>query len=430
MIQRYSLPKMLGVWSEENRLKKMAEIELVACEAMAKYGIIPQKAYSNIKRGLKFDVERTKEIEKETNHDVVAFLMNLSENIGEDAKYIHKGLTSSDALDTSLSVMMCEAADIIIDDLNKLAAMFRRKARKYKHTPMMGRSHGVHAEPITFGLKMALFYDETKRNIDRMKRAKEIVRVGKISGAVGTYANVDPRVEEFVCKKLGLKAANISTQILQRDRHAEYLAQIAVIGSSLDKFAVEFRALQRTEVGETEEFFLSTQKGSSAMPHKKNPIVCERISGLARVLRANSIAALENVALWHERDISHSSVERVILPDSTILLDYMINKFINIVQQLVVHPLKMMENIELSKGIIFSQRVLLELIEKGLTRLEAYDMIQKNAMEARETGEHFKDVLLRDDKLKEYLSEDEIEECFDLKYHLKHVDKIFSKVGI
>ncbi|MFH0840113.1 MAG: adenylosuccinate lyase [Candidatus Omnitrophota bacterium] len=430
MILRYSLPKMRGVWSEENRIRKMADVELFACEAMAKYGIIPKKAYSNIKDNLKFDVERIKEIEKETNHDVVAFIINLSENIGEDAKYLHKGLTSSDVLDTALSVMMVEAADIIIDDLNKLCGMFKRKARKYKHTPMMGRSHGVHAEPITFGLKMALFYDETKRNIDRIKRAKEIVRVGKISGAVGTYANVDPRVEEFVCKKLGLRAANVSTQILQRDRHAEYLSEIAVIGSSLDKFTVEFRALQRTEVGEVEEFFLSTQKGSSAMPHKKNPIMCERISGLARILRANSIAGLENVALWHERDISHSSVERIILPDSTILLDYMLNKFIDIVQKLVVHPLKMMENIELSKGIIFSQRVLLELIEKGLTRLEAYDMIQKSAMEARETGEHFRDVLLRDEKLKEYLNEYEIEKCFDLKYHLKHVDRIFDKAGI
>lgn len=430
MISRYSLPEMRGVWSEENRLKKMAEIELVACEAMAKYGIIPKKAYSSIKDNLKFDAERIREIEKETNHDVVAFLINLSENIGEAAKYLHKGLTSSDVLDTSLSVMMVEAADIIIEDLSKLAAMFRRKARKYKYTPMIGRSHGVHAEPITFGLKMALFYDETKRNINRMKRAKEIVRVGKISGAVGTYANVDPRVEEFVCKRMGLKAANISTQILQRDRHAEYLAEIAVIGSSLDKFAVEFRALQRTEVGEAEEFFLSTQKGSSAMPHKKNPIMCERVSGLARILRANSIAALENVALWHERDISHSSVERVILPDSTILLDYMLNKFVDIVRRLVVHPLKMMENMEISKGVIFSQRILLELIEKGLTRLEAYDMIQKNAMEARETGGHFKDALLRDDKLKEYLSESEIEKCFDLKYHLKYIDKIFDKVGI
>jgi len=430
MIQRYSLPKMRDVWSEENRFKKMAEVELIASEAMAKYGLIPKKSYSNIKRNLKFDVDRIKDIEKETNHDVVAFLVNLSENIGEDAKYLHMGLTSSDILDTALSVMMCEAADIIVEDLNKFAAMLRRKARKHKYTPMIGRSHGVHAEPITFGLKMALFYDETKRSIERMRRAKEIVRVGKISGAVGTYANVDPKIEEYVCKKLGLKAANISTQILQRDRHAEYLSEVAVIGSSLDKFAVEIRALQRTEVGEVEEYFMSTQKGSSAMPHKKNPIMCERISGLARVLRGNAIAAMENVALWHERDISHSSVERIILPDSTILLDYMLNKFISIIQNLVVYPVKMMENLELSKGIIFSQRVLLELINKGLTRLEAYDIVQKSAMEARGTGEHFKDVLLRNQKLMEFLVAEEIEKCFDLKYHLKHVDRIFSKVGI
>ncbi len=430
MIQRYSLPRMRDVWSEENRFKKMAEIELLASEAMARYGIIPKKAYSKIKNNRKFDVDRIKEIEKETNHDVVAFLVNLSENIGEDAKYLHMGLTSSDVLDTSLSVMMCEAADIIIEDLNKLAAMLRRKARKYKYTPMIGRSHGVHAEPITFGLKMALFYDETKRGIERIKRAKEVVRAGKISGAVGTYANVDPKIEEYVCRKLGLKAANISTQILQRDRHAEYLAEIALVGSSLDKFAVELRALQKTEVGEVEEYFLSTQKGSSAMPHKKNPIMCERISGMARVLRGNSIAAMEDVALWHERDISHSSVERIVLPDSTILLDYMLNKFIEIIQNLVVHPQKMMENMELSKGVIFSQRVLLELINKGLTRLEAYDMVQRSAMEARGAGEYFKDVLLRDEKLKKYLSDNEIEKCFDLKYHLKYVDKIFNKVGI
>ncbi|MDD5681119.1 MAG: adenylosuccinate lyase [Candidatus Omnitrophica bacterium] len=430
MISRYSLPRMRDVWSEENRFKKMAEIELLASEAMAKYGIIPKKSYANIKRNLKFDVDRIKDIEKETNHDVVAFLVNLSENIGEDAKYLHMGLTSSDVLDTSLSVMMVEAADIIIEDLNKLTAMLRRKARKYKYTPMIGRSHGVHAEPITFGLKMALFYDETKRSIDRIKRAREIVRVGKISGAVGTYANVDPKIEEYVSKKLGLKAANISTQILQRDRHAEYMTEIALVGSSLDKFAVELRALQKTEVNEVEEYFLSTQKGSSAMPHKKNPIMCERISGMARILRGNAIAAMEDIALWHERDISHSSVERIILPDSTILLDYMLNKFISIIQDLVVHPSRMMENMELSKGIIFSQRVLLELINKGLTRLEAYDIVQKSAMEARGTGENFRDVLLRNQQLTEFLTAEEIEKCFDLKYHLKHIDKIFSKVGI
>jgi adenylosuccinate lyase len=421
---------MKKVWSEANRFRKMRDVEVLASEAMAKYGLIPKKAYSKIRRGAKFSVERIKEIEKQTNHDVVAFLVNLSENIGEDAKYLHMGLTSSDILDTSLSVMMCEAADIIIEGLKKLAFVLKRKARKYRDTPMIGRSHGVHAEPITFGLKMALFCDETKRNIERMKRAKEAVRAGKISGAVGTYANVNPKIEEYVCKKLGLKSANISTQILQRDRHAEYLSEIAVIGSSLDKFAVELRALQRTEIGEVEEYFLSTQKGSSAMPHKKNPIICERISGLARILRANAVASMENVALWHERDITHSSVERVILPDSTILLDYMLHKFINVINKLIVHPDRMLENLELSKGIIFSQRVMLELIKKGLTRLEAYNIVQRNAMNARESGEHFKDVLLRNGKIRELLTEEEIEDCFDIQYHLKHVDKIFKKVGI
>lgn len=430
MIARYTLPRMRKIWSEENKFQKMKEVEILACEAMAKYGLIPRKAYSKIKRRAKFSVERIKEIEKETNHDVVAFLANLSENIGEDAKYVHMGLTSSDILDTALSVMMCEAADIIIEDLNRLASILRRKAERHKYTVMIGRSHGVHAEPITFGLKMALFYAETKRNIERMKRAREIVRAGKISGAVGTYANVDPRVEEYVCKKGGLKPARISTQILQRDRHAEYLAEIAIIGSSLDKFAVELRALQRTETGEVEEFFSSTQKGSSAMPHKKNPIMCERISGMARVLRGNAMAAMENVALWHERDISHSSVERIILPDSTILLDYMLNKFTNIIHKLVVHPEKMMENIELSKGIIFSQRVLLELIKKGLTRLEAYDIVQKSAMNARESGEHFRDVLMRNGRVREFLTEEKIEDCFDIQYHLKYIDRIFKKVGI
>ena len=430
MIERYSLPRMQKIWSEENRFQKMRDVEILACEAMARCKLIPKRAYSRIKRKAKFDVERIKEIEKETNHDVVAFLVNLSENIGEDAKYLHMGLTSSDVLDTSLSVMMCEAADIIIEDLNRLASILRRKAKKHKYTVMIGRSHGVHAEPITFGLKMALFYAETKRNIERIERAKEIIRVGKISGAVGTYANVDPRVEEYVCKKLNLRPASISTQILQRDRHAEYLAEIAIIGSSLDKFAVELRSLQRTEIGEVEEFFHSTQKGSSAMPHKKNPIMCERISGLARILRANAIASMENVALWHERDISHSSVERVILPDSTILLDYMLNKFTDIIDNLVVHPEKMLENLKLSKGIIFSQRVLLGLIEKGLTRLEAYDIVQRSAMNSRDSGEHFKDVLLRNRRVRDFFTEEEIEGCFDIQYHLKYVDRIFRKVGV
>lgn len=430
MIERYTLPRMKKIWSEENKFQKMAYVEILACEAMARYGLIPKKAYSKIKRRAKFSVERIKEIEKQTNHDVVAFIINLSEHIGPDAKYLHMGLTSSDVLDTALSIMMSEAADIIKKDLEKLSIALKRKAIKYRNTVMMGRSHGVHAEPITFGLKMALFYTETKRNIERIERAKEIIRVGKISGAVGTYANVEPRIEEYVCKKLNLKPAKVSTQILQRDRHAEYLTTLAIIGSSLDKFAVELRALQRTEVGEVEEFFLSTQKGSSAMPHKKNPIMCERVSGMARILRGNAIASMENIALWHERDISHSSVERVIVPDSTIALDYMLEKFTNIISKLIVNPEKMMDNIELSKGLVFSQRVLLELIKKGLTRLDAYNLVQRSAMNARESGEHFKNVLLRNGRLREFLTEDEIDKCFEIEYHLKHVNKIFKKAGI
>jgi len=430
MIERYTLPKMAKIWSEENKFRKMAEVEILACEAMAKYGIIPKKAYRNIKRKAGFSVERIKEIEKETNHDVVAFIMNLSENIGEDARYLHLGLTSSDVLDTALSVMMCEAADLIIDDLERLADALKKKARRFKYTVMIGRSHGVHAEPITFGLKMALFYCEVLRDIERVRRARETVRVGKISGAVGTYANVDPRIEAYVCRMGNLKPAKVSTQILQRDRHAEYMAELAVVGSSLDKFAVELRSLQRTEINEVEEFFSSAQTGSSAMPHKKNPITCERISGMARILRGNAQVALENVTLWHERDISHSSAERVILPDSTIVLDYMIVKFTDIIKNLTVHPENMLDNIQLSKGIIFSQRLLLELIKKGLTRIEAYNIVQRSAMMARGSGDHFREVLLRNGRVKEYLRDEEIEDCFDIQYHIKHVDRIFRRAGI
>lgn len=430
MIPRYTRPEMERIWQEENKFQKMLEVELLATEALSKLGKVPKASLNNIKRLAKFDVDRIKEIEKDTNHDVVAFILNLSENIGEDAKYIHMGLTSSDVLDTALSCQMKEAADMLIEDLKKLLAALKGKAKKYKFTPMIGRSHGVHAEPITFGLKMALFYDETKRSIVRLMRAKEIISVGKISGAVGTYANIDPKVEEYVCRKLGLRASNISTQILQRDRHAEYLTMLAVVASSLEKFATEIRNLQRTEVAEVEEYFSSTQKGSSAMPHKKNPITCERIAGLARVIRGNALASLESITLWHERDISHSSVERIVLPDSTIALDYMINKFADVIRNLVVHPDNMMNNIQRSSGIIFSQRVLLELIEKGLTRVEAYNMVQKISMASRDEKISFKEALLRDDSVRNTLSESEIENCFDLGYHAKYVDRIFKKVGI
>ncbi|MDB4349397.1 adenylosuccinate lyase [Omnitrophica bacterium] len=430
MIGRYSLPKMAGIWREENKFKKMLQVEVACCEAFAKLGQMPKEALPVIKRNARFDVERIKEIEKKTNHDVVAFLVNLSESIGDEAKYIHMGMTSSDVLDTSLSMMMREAADILLNDLRLFLKALRDKARRFKKTVMIGRSHGIHAEPTTFGLKMALFYDETHRNLKRMEEAKEIISVGKISGAVGTYANVRPAVENYACKRLGLRPANISTQVLQRDRHAQYLTTLAIIGASLEKFATEIRHLQRTEVGEVEEYFSPTQKGSSAMPHKKNPITCERICGLARVLRSNAMAAIENIPLWHERDISHSSVERIIVPDSTILLDYMLVKFTDIIQRLVVREEVMKENLEKTRGVIFSQRVLLELINKGLTRLEAYNVVQNCAMVSQRDGVSFEIILENDKKMRKHLTKEEIDACFDLNYHLAYVGDIFKKVGI
>ena len=430
MIQRYSLPRMTAIWSEENRFAKMLDVELFACEAMAKLGKIPKSSLFQIQKRARFDVERIRQIEAQTNHDVIAFIKNVSEYVGEDAKYIHMGLTSSDVLDTALSVQMQEACDILIDDVKKLMRIIQGKAKRYKKTIMIGRTHSVHAEPMTFGLKMALYYDEMSRNLERLKKARQIVSVGKVSGAVGTYANIDPSVESYVCRKLGLKPANISTQILQRDRHAEFLTAIAITGTSLEKFATEFRNLQHTEIGEVEEYFSKGQKGSSAMPHKKNPIMCERIAGLARILRANSMAAMEDIVLWHERDISHSSAERIILPDSTILLNYMLNKFMDIVSHLIVNEDRMLENINKSGGIVFSGKLLLELINKGLTRNEAYDKVQQVAFAARRDNLRFKEALLRDDGVRSLLSTDEIEDVFDYKYHIKNVDRIFRQVGI
>ena len=430
MIERYSLPRMSAIWSEENRFKKMLDVELFACEALTKLGKIPKNSLFQIQKRSRFDVERIKEIEAETNHDVIAFLKNLSENIGEDAKYVHMGLTSSDVLDTALSAQMQEACDILIDDVKKLMRILRGKAKRHKKTLMIGRTHSVHAEPMTFGLKLALYYDEMSRNLERLIRARAVISVGKISGAVGTYANIEPFVESFVCKKLGLKPARISTQILQRDRHAEFLNAIAIMGTSLEKFATEFRNLQHTEIGEVEEYFSKGQKGSSAMPHKKNPITCERICGLARILRANAHASMENMVLWHERDISHSSAERIILPDSTILLDYMLNKFIDVVSHLIVHEDKMLENLNKSGGIVFSGRLLLELVNKGLTRNEAYDKVQKAAFNAKNDNVDFKTALLNDDGIRSVLNTGEIEGVFDFKYHMKNVDRIFRQVRI
>jgi len=421
---------MSNVWSEENRFRKMLDVELYACEALAKLGKIPKSALFQIQKRARFDVERIKEIETETNHDVIAFIKNVSEYVGDDAKYIHKGLTSSDVLDTALAVQMQEACDILIDDVKKLLRVLKSKARRNRRTLMMGRTHSVHAEPMTFGLKLALYFDEMNRNLERLKRARQAVSVGKISGAVGTYANIDPFVEDYVCKKLGIKPAHISTQIVQRDHHAEFLTAIAITGTSLEKFATEFRNLQHTEIGEVEEYFSPTQKGSSAMPHKRNPILCERLAGLARILRANAHASMDNMVLWHERDISHSSVERVILPDSTILLDYMLNKFSDIVAKLVVNADRMLENLEKSKGVVFSGKILLALIDKGQTRNEAYDTMQRLAFTAKKDEMDFKDAILADDAVRNLLGTKAIEEMFDIRQYIKNVDRIFRRVGI
>ena len=430
MIKRYSRPEMARIWTEENRFQKMLDVEILACEAFAKLKLIPESAAKTIKEKAAFSVERINEIEKVTNHDVVAFIKSVSENVGEDARYFHYGLTSSDVLDTALSVQMVEAADILIKGIEKLIKALKNKAQEHKNTPMMGRSHGVHAEPISFGLKMALYYREMLRNLERMRSARKTVAVGKISGSVGTFANVDPGVEEYVCEKLGFECAVVANQVIQRDRHAYYLNVIAIVGATLEKIALEIRGLQKTEIDEAREFFGKGQTGSSSMPHKKNPIICERITGLARVLRGNATAAIENVALWHERDISHSSVERVILPDSTILLDYMLSKAEELIVNLEVNKEKMLSNMEVSRGLVYSQHIMLELIKKGATRLEAYDLIQGAALECHSGKKTFKELVMKDAGVKKYLSEKEIENCFSLEYHLRHIDRIFKSVGL
>jgi len=430
MIARYSLPKMASIWSDENKFQKMLDIEILACEAMANLGKVPRKELQKIKRKARFNVKRIEKIEEKTRHDVIAFLHNIAEHVGSSSRFVHQGLTSSDVLDTALSIMMKEAADIILDDLKKLKSILRNKAKKYKNTIMVGRSHGVHAEPTTFGLKLSLYFDEVNRCIKRIESAKDIISVGKISGPVGTYSNVDPYVENYVCKKAGLRPANISTQVLQRDRHADYLAQVAIVGTTLEKIAVEIRNLQKTEIREVEEPFSKGQKGSSAMPHKRNPVMCERITGLARILRANASAAMENVALWHERDISHSSVERVIVPDSTILLDYMLNEMIFIMKNLLVYPENMRNNLAKTKGLIFSARILVELEKRGVERRHAYDIIQRCAMKVWKQNINFKESLWKDKDFMKVVKPKEIEGFFKLGYYTKHVNRIFKKVGI
>ncbi len=429
MIERYTLPKMGSIWEEKNKLQKWLDVEILACEAQGELGNVPQAAVAKIKSKAAFDVERVKEIEKEVRHDVIAFLTNVAENVGPESRYIHYGMTSSDVLDTGLALQMREAAEVLIENTKRLIAVLKRQAKKHKDTAMIGRTHGIHAEPITFGLKLALWVFEMKRNLERLERAKETISYGKISGTVGTYANAEPFVEKYVCRKLELKPAEVSSQIIQRDRHAEFHCALAITASSLEKFATEIRALQKTEVLEAEEPFAKGQKGSSAMPHKRNPIVCERISGLARVIRSNSLAALENVTLWHERDISHSSVERVIIPDSTILLDYIMDKFIAVMDGLNVYSHNMKTNLEKTKGLIFSQEILLALVEKGVLREDAYRMVQRNAMKSWEEKEDFKDLILEDKDIRGYLSPDEIEEQFDYARPLRHIDEIFERLN-
>ena len=430
MIDRYSLPKMNQVWNEKNKFDYWLEIEIAVCEAMAELGQMPQEAVAKIKDNAEFTVDRIKEIEAETRHDMLAFLGAVKENLGEESKYIHKGLTSSDIKDTARAMQLKEATELIIDDLESLAEALASQAKEYKMQVMIGRTHGVHAEPVTLGLKFANWYSEIKRHQERAESLLERVSVGKISGAVGTFANIDPEVEEIACQNLDLEPAAISSQILQRDRHAEFLSVMANIASSLDKFATEIRNLQRTDILEVEESFKKGQKGSSAMPHKKNPIVCERVSGLSRVVKSNAQTGYENVNLWHERDLTHSSAERVVLPDSSTLIDYMLTKFEDVVYELGVHEDNMQDNLEKTNGLIFSQKVMLNLVDKGMLREEAYDIAQRNAMKAWEEDQSFKELLLADDELLEYLSAEEVEEIFDYSYHLQNIDTIYERLGL
>ncbi|KAB2960493.1 MAG: adenylosuccinate lyase [Candidatus Methylomirabilis oxygeniifera] len=430
MIPRYTLPRMASVWEPQNRYAAWLKIELLACEAWAELGTVPREALTVIQARAAFDLNRIQEIEREVRHDVIAFVSAVAERVGPEARYLHFGLTSYDVVDTALAVQLQQAADILLEDLAALLLTISDLARRHKRTMMIGRTHGIHAEPTTFGLKLALWYCEVERNIDRLRRARETVAYGKLSGAVGTFAHLPLFVEQFVCARLGLKPAPISSQILSRDRHAEFLLTLALIGTSLDKFATEIRHLQRTEVREVEEPFVEGQKGSSAMPHKRNPVACEQVSGLARLLRSYAQSSLENVPLWHERDISHSSVERVILPDATILLDYLLVRFREVLEGLRVYPDRMRHNLELTGGLVFSEAVLLALVGKGLTREEGYRLVQRHAMQAWESGQPFKPLLLADPEICRHLSPDEVEGCFDLGYHLRHLDDIFARVGL
>ena len=419
---------MSSVWEPENKFKIWLKVEILACEALAKKGEIPKSALKDIQTKSQFNVERIDEIEREVKHDVIAFLTCVAEHVGESARYMHMGMTSSDVLDTALAVQMKQSATLILKELSAFKVILEKQAKKYKFTPTIGRSHGIHAEPLTFGLKIANWYEEVKRNIDRLKRARQTIAYGQISGAVGTFACIDPDVEEYVCVKLGLKPAPVSSQVIQRDRHAEFFSVLAIIAGTIDKIAIEIRHLQRTEVLEAEEFFSKGQKGSSAMPHKRNPIISEQMSGLARIVRANAFAAMENIPLWHERDISHSSVERVIGPDSTILIHYMLRKMTKMMDGLMVYPDNMMRNLEKTGGLIYSQSVLLALVRKGITREEAYKLVQKNAMQSWTKGKDFLALLKKDKEIVKLLSVAEINKTFKLTTQYKNIDRIFNRV--
>ncbi len=430
MIKRYTREEMSKIWELQNRFQCMLDVEIAACKAMNELGIIPDEDLKNIDEKADFDVERIAEIEATTKHDVIAFLTNIAEYVGPSSRWIHLGMTSSDVLDTATSMQLKQAGELILRDIEKFSEILKIKAREYKHTLCVGRSHGIHAEPTSFGLKFALWFDEMQRNIKRMEDSIETVSIGQISGAVGNYAHLSPRIEEIACQYLDIKPVNISTQIIQRDRISQFMNTIAIIGSTIEKIALEIRHLQRTEVLEVEENFSKGQKGSSAMPHKRNPIVTEQMCGLSRLLRSNAMAAMQNNSLWHERDISHSSVERIILPDSTILINYMLNKMILLIENLLVYPDNMMKNLELTNGLIFSQVILLELAKKGTSREFAYNIVQRNAMECWETKQPFKEIIMLDNDIREFFSDEEIEEFFSYERYLQNVDHIFGKVGI
>lgn len=428
MIERYTLPEMGALWSEQSKFQKWLEVEIAVCEVHSEMGTIPRDALEQIRARAKFSVERINEIEKITNHDVIAFTTNLSENIGEASRFVHFGLTSSDVVDTANALLLRDACDLLLKKIDALLEVLKRRAFEFKDTPQIGRTHGIHAEPTSFGLTFALWYDEIRRNRDRLRRAQATVAVGKISGAVGTFAHLDPVVEQKVCERLGLKAAPVSTQIIQRDCYAEYLSTLAIIASSLDKFALNIRHWQRTEVNEAQERFAAGQKGSSAMPHKRNPIISERICGIARIVRANSLVGLENIVLWHERDISHSSAERVVLPDSSIAVDYMLYKTSSLIDGLVVYPERMLQNLQITRGLVFSGQLLLVLTRKGISRETAYEWVQRNAKKVWDENQDFHELVRNDADIKSHLSPQEIDAVFKLDTYLRNVNTIFDRV--